>query len=65
MKAFKKWWDKNPVDKRTYGEAAFDLMAKPFAEAGWKAALEWAYKQETDPQATEIGDAILVELGEL
>jgi len=31
---------------------------------GWRAALEWAYKQETDPQATEIGDAILRELGE-
>lgn len=30
---------------------------------GRKAALEWAYKQESDLQATEIGDAILRELG--
>ncbi len=30
--------------------------------AGWRDALEYVYKQKTDPEATEIEDAILKEL---
>ena len=60
MKEFKKWQKK----ERQHALSISADCSKISAKKTWRAALEWAYKQETDPQATEIGDAILRELGE-
>lgn len=59
MKEFEEWIN-NPDTKFWLD----DYAGEERSEAIWKAALEWAYSQETDLNATEIGDAILRELGD-
>ena len=63
MKAFEEWSKECPVPGVDCGTMDCRTCEKIQSKA-WRAALEWAEKQETDLQATEIRNAILKELGD-